>query len=278
MLSAFGHLDGLGLAETSRNAHDDEYSDDESSSSSLAPPATLVWLSKSTNSETKGPVNVKELYISTELAGASFLTCNFPSFEPVGSLSTESGMALSLLAPPGETLQQEGGLTKLIVMGNFASHNKFNVAPGDEWQWVEPLFASVSATNIVVLGTVLATKVPLVSAAQGRPMAPLIFQLGTTTFLSSGRTMINDTVVLNAPMLPNPILMEGFSGAVMAHCEAVGLNAVGLISLIERVIDSTTLGAYEQWIESSGMDTKERRDLYKEAVKDASRQLDSMYL
>ena len=275
MLSAFGHLEGLGLAETSRNAHDDEYSDDESSSSSLAPPATLVWLSKSTNSETKGPVNVKELYISTELASASFLTCNFPSFEPVGSLSTESGMALSLLAPPGETLQQEGGLTKMIVV---ASNKKFNVAPGDEWQWVEPLFASVSATKIVVLGTVLATKVPLVSAAQGRPMAPLIFQLGTTTFLSSGRTMLNDTVVLDAPILPNPILMEGFSGAVMAHCEAVGLNAVSLISLIERVIDSTTLVAYEQWIESSGMDTKERRDLYKEAVKDASRQLDSMYL
>ena len=276
MLTAFGHLEGLSLAETSRNAHDDEYSDDDATFT-LPSPASLEW-----QIAMKSPVaSTQELFIATELAGSSFLTCNFPNFQQVATLSTENGMALSLLAAPSEAAAGTG-FTKIIVTGTFIGAEKFIITAGDEWRWVEPLFAGLTANQIIVLDTVLATTVPLVSAAQGKPSAPFIFQLGTTEFVKSNRAMNNGTIVLTAPILPNPILMEGLSGAVMAHCEAVGMNAISLISLVERVIDSSTLVAYETWVELEHKDdetaTKQRKEMYKKAVKHASRQLDALYL
>jgi len=277
MLTAFGHLEGLGLAETSRNAHDDEYSDDEATltATTLPIPATLVWKN---DDITQQQPSVDDLLVSTELAGSSFLTCTFADFKEVGTLAAEDrSCSLSLRASPTE----QKNFTTLIVVGTFVGGSKFSTKPGDEWRWVEPLMAGVAAARVVVLDTVLATKIPLVSAAQGRPAAPFLFQLGTTSFVKSG-SMMSQQRALAAPNLPNSILMEGLSGAIMAHCESVGLNAVALISLLDRVVDSTTLVAFEScFMEEKDGDSiamKARKLLYKNAVKGSSRQLDSMYL
>lgn len=288
MLTAFGHLEGLGLAETSRNAHDDEYSDDESLAS-LQPPAKLMWndvkdkmKTGDTKEQQEESVNVNELFIATELAGSSFLTCNFQSFVQVATLTTEDGaLSMSLLASPDDNQEGKGNFQKLLLVGSFtkSGKNKCMVTAGDEWRFIEPLLSGVKAASIIHLDTVLAIKVPLISAAKGRPCAPFVFQLGTNIFVQSGSKIKNGTTTLDAPTLPNPILLEGLGGALMARCEADGINAVSLISLIDRVIDSTALVAYEKYFElNEQLDKNVRRSMYKEAVKSASRQLDSMYL
>ena len=279
MLTAFGHMENLGLAESSRNAHNEEFSDDELTTTTLPNSAIFTW--KQNNVQ---HLEVNTMIISTELAGSSFLTCTYSTLPEIGTLSTQDGnCSLSLRMDETKTI--------LIVVGTFTgkSTSRFTIQPGDEWRWVEPLFATVTASKVIVLDTVLATKVPLVSAAQGRPTSPYLYQLGTTTFVKDGGVLSHtgDSITCDQPKLPNAILLEGFSGALMSHCESTGMNGVALISLIDRVVDSTTLVAYEScFFPTLNNDSepamvaaaKTRRDVYKNAVKGTSNQLDSMYL
>ena len=278
MLTAFGHLEGLGLAETSRNCHDDEYSDDEATATTFPTPARIVWNTES-KSNGEESLTVDELILSTEHAGSCFVSCNYASFQEIGTLSTEDGGSLSLLAPAAFNPEQRTFKT-LVVTGKFTGKGKCTISAGDEWRWVEPLFASVTALRVLVLDTVLATKIPLVSAAEGRPTAPLLFHLGTSAFVKSGKELSEGRPLDTAlcPLLPNAILMEGLSGAFMSHCESSGVSAVALLSLVERaVVDSTTLFAYESAF-TLNSDVEGRRSMYKQASKGSSKQLDSMYL
>jgi hypothetical protein len=280
MLTAFGHLEGLGLAETSRNCHDDEYSDDEATATTFPTPARIVWNSESkSKSNTVESLTVDELILCTEHAGSCFVSCNFASFQEIGTLSTEDGLSLSLRAPAAFNPEQSTFKT-LVVTGKFTGKGRCTIPAGDEWRWVESLFASVTASHVLVLDTVLATKIPLVSAAEGRPSAPLLYHLGTSSFVISGKELSEGRALDTSlsPLLPNAVLMEGISGAFMSHCESSGVSAVALLSLVERaVVDSTTLFAYESAFELNH-DIQGRRLMYKEAAKGSSKQLDSMYL
>ena len=145
---------------------------------------------------------------------------------------------------------------------------------------------NVTTRQVVVLDTVNVSKVPLVSAIEGKPQAPFLFQIGTSAFVESGKNMIGeakDASLGATPDLPPPILLEGHSAAILTFCEARGLNAVALVSLVERTIDSSTLVAFEfpfgvGGASESEADRRARKKQYRESVKQYSKKLDSLYL
>ena len=265
-------------------------------------------------SDADGRVHVRQLVIGCSQAADAFLLSRFPEekFIEVGTI-TAAGSSHGEHEEPQWSLRTEinqGGLDlrragsafldRLIVVVSqptIPSHPTGanatkTITPGEEWRWVEPLFEAVSADQVVVLDTVNVSAVPLESAAEGKPQAPYLFQIGTSAFISSEKRMIQCGVeggketgpgisLSDVPDLPAPILLGGAGAAALIVCETCGLNAVALVSLVERVVDSSTLTAYEAAFGNASDSETEchaRRMRYREAVKGFSKKLDGLYL
>ncbi len=330
----FAHLEGLALADTSRNAHDDEPSDGEESPAAAAAPATpaaVAWTgaaaaaagAKSGGEAPSAAVRVRELVVATELAGNTFLSCALAAgcdevgtvtlpvaTTSVGAAATAPAAAAAAAGGDVVTLQwslraqrSDGAgagapLERLYVTGptvlggsgkrtgRAAAAATALLPAGDEWRWVEPVFAAVAAEQVVLLSTVKVSAVPLRSAAEGKPCAPFLFRLGGAAAASSGSL---GAAAAACPVLPAPVLLEGLAAAVVGHCAARAVPALALVSLVEQCVDSATVVAFEGAFGLSGGggasvssaepgEAKARRLQYRDAVSGAGKQLDSLYL
>ena len=324
MLPSSHRLEGLGLAGSSRNIADDALSDHEGDDDApCVESASLTWIDARLAQQvmqdgepgTSAGLRVKQLVVGCVEAAGVFLDCTFPTFSEVGTIATENAAeprwsirADVSVGIVGASTGGAGGaesvaFERLLVVASrppapgsvkeriATARGKKSINPGDEWRWVEPLMRSIVAEQIVVLDTVKLSAVPLVSAAEGKPQAPFLFQIGTSAFVTEGKRMLSAGIsskesvsLVSLPELPSPILLEGPSAAILTFCEARGANAVALVSLVERVVDSSTLVAFETPfnVGNAGSDSegerKARKLRYREAVKGFSKKLDGLYL
>lgn len=307
-------LEGLGLAGGSRNITDDALSDHEDDGASCADAAALTWTDArvaDARAAQEGGLRVRQLVIGGAEAADAFLACAFATFTEVGAIAAESATEprWSLRVDAGALGGGDGAavaLDKMVVVISSslasgtagsaaarvaATRGKKGIARGDEWRWVEPLMQNIVADQVVVLDTVKVSAVPLVSAAEGKPQAPFLFQIGTSAFVAGGQRMAagagaakTGVSLAAVPDLPSPILLEGPGAAALTLCEARGANAVALVSLVERTIDSSTLVAFETpfgiggGVSDTDGERRARKLRYREAVKGCSKKLDGLYL
>lgn len=242
-------------------------------------------------------IYVGQLVIGCNFAADAFLSCMCSDLTEIGVISSSdaTSQVWSLRANiGGGKFQASSKISKLIVIRACSSSSQDasqSINVGEEWRWIEPLFQNVNMDEVVVLDTVKVASIPMISAAEGKPQAPYLYKVGTSEFTkldeeidgmtSTGTSLGSNVSLQGVPDLPSPLLLEGLGASALVCCEARSIRAVAVISLIERVVDSSTLFGYEKAFGLESRSEEERRArklVYRNAVKGASKKLDALYL